>query len=156
MHNHEPENYECPFCAIVDGKFGKINSPDDIVLQNKFITAYISPQWWPNIEGNVIIIPNKHFENLYDLPNEYGHAIFDAEKAIAIAFKEVYKSDGVSTRQHNEPAGHQEVWHYHLHVFPRYTNDNLYTNHEKSRYVSVEERKPYADKLKEYFKNHNI
>ncbi len=154
MYNHEPKDYQCPFCHLVKGEPDEINSLNDIVLQNELITAYVSPKWWPNIKGNVLIIPNKHFENLYDLPDEYGHAVFDAQKAIAIALKEVYKCDGTSTRQHNEPAGHQEVWHYHLHVFPRYKGDNLYLNAEKSRYVSKEERKPYAEKLRKYFEEH--
>jgi diadenosine tetraphosphate (Ap4A) HIT family hydrolase len=35
-------------------------------------------------------------------------------------------ADGTSTRQHNEPAGNQDVWHYHEHVFPRYDGDELY------------------------------
>jgi histidine triad (HIT) family protein len=34
--------------------------------------------------------------------------------------------EGISTRQHNGPVGNQDVWHYHLHVFPRYSNDGLY------------------------------
>jgi len=40
--------------------------------------------------------------------------------------KQAWKCDGVSTRQHNEPAGNQDVWHYHMHVFPRWDNDDLY------------------------------
>lgn len=51
-------------------------------------------------------------------------------------------------RQHNEPDGNQDVWHFHVHVFPRYAGDNLYTNHENKRFVSLAERKVYADRLK--------
>lgn len=40
--------------------------------------------------------------------------------------KQAFGCDGVSTRQHNEPAGDQDVWHFHLHVFPRWTGDDLY------------------------------
>ncbi len=88
------------------------------------MTASVSPRWWPNNPGNIIIVPNQHFEHIYDLPTRYAHCIQDTAKEVAIAFKEVYKCDGVSTRQHNEPAGGQDVWHYHLHVFPRYEGDN--------------------------------
>lgn len=41
--------------------------------------------------------------------------------------KAAYGCDGVSTRQHNEPAGDQDVWHYHLHVVPRWHGDALDT-----------------------------
>lgn len=65
----------------------------------------------------------------------------------------MYKCDGVSSRQHNEPCGNQDVWHYHLHVFPRYKDDNLYlTNRELSK---PEERIEYADRLKDYFRRIN-
>ena len=40
--------------------------------------------------------------------------------------KTAFGCPGVSTRQHNEPAGNQDVWHYHVHVFPRWHGDRLY------------------------------
>ena len=85
------------------------------------------------------------------MPEEIGHKIFDMSKKIAVAFKGTYKCDGTSTRQHNEPAGNQDVFHFHLHVFPRYEGDNLYLNHENTYWPSSGEKKPYANKLKEYF-----
>ena len=66
--------------------------------------------------------------------------------ALALAFKAAYRCDGVSTRQHNEPAGNQDVWHYHLHVFPRYAGDDLY--HLSPALMPVEERARYAAKLR--------
>jgi histidine triad (HIT) family protein len=153
MHNHAPKDYECPMCLIVNGKdnpdvFAKVS---DTFYKDEFITAFIGGKWWDANKGLPIIIPNKHFENLYDIDEEYGHKIFDFSKKLAIALKEIYKCDGVSTRQHNEPAGNQDVWHYHLHVTPRYENDDLYLKDDKKYWVSEEERKPYVEKLKEYF-----
>jgi hypothetical protein len=55
--------------------------------------------------------------------------------------------EGISTRQHNEPAGHQDVWHLHVHVFPRSTDDRLYEQHRSTRWVTPDERLPYADRL---------
>lgn len=153
MYNHEPENYKCPFCLIVEGTENEhvLTKQADIIYKDEFITAFISAGWWKNNKGHVIIIPNKHFENIYDLPSEYAHKIHDLEKKVAIALKEVYKCDGVSSRQHNEPSGDQDVWHYHLHVFPRYKNDNLYKNARE--YSDAKERIEYANKLKNYFDN---
>jgi histidine triad (HIT) family protein len=75
---------------------------------------------------------------------------------VAIAFKEVYAAEGTSTRQHNEPAGYQEVWHYHLHVFPRYNKDYLNDLTFQRRLTTFEERRPYAEKLKRYFDGKRI
>ena len=58
--------------------------------------------------------------------------------------------DGVSSRQHNEPAGNQDVWHYHLHVFPRWENDKLYF--ERRHSTSPEQRRPYAEKLRAWLR----
>lgn len=60
----------------------------------------------------------------------------------------VWQHDGTSTRQHNEPAGYQDVWHLHVHVFPRYDGDRLYERHEEKRWASPAERAPYAAKLR--------
>src|SRR5216684_1420594 len=141
MFNHAPHDYPCPFCLLVQGGEGKYNSQQDFVYQ----------QWWPNNPGNVIIVTNQHFEHIYDLPARYAHPVQDVAKEIAIAFKVVYKCDGVSTRQHNEPAGGQDVWHYHLHIFPRYEGDNLYLSSADKDFVPLEKRIAYAERLREYF-----
>lgn len=152
MYNHAPKNYKCPLCILVKKQDTGVTNADDIIYQDKLITAFIAGKWWLTNPGHVIIIPNKHFENLYDIDEKYLNAAHNFSKKVAIAFKKVYKSDGTSTRQHNEPAGNQDVFHFHLHVFPRYKDDKLYQNHEKTKWPSNAERKPYAQKLRKYFK----
>ena len=58
-----------------------------------------------------------------------------------------YDCAGISTRQHNEPAGGQDVWHLHVHVFPRHVDDRLYERHRETCWAPPEEREPYADRL---------
>lgn len=152
MFNNEPENYECPFCNFVAGNETEYNSKDDIIFENDYVLAFISPKWWVNNPGNVIVIPKKHIEHIYDIDEELLAKVQIAGKYIAMAIKETYGSDGVSFRQHNELAGNQDVWHYHLHIFPRWKGDDLYLNYENKSFVPREERKQYADKLKSYFK----
>jgi len=74
----------------------------------------------------------------------------DADIA-AFAFKQIYRCGGVSSWQHNEPAGYQDVWHYHLHVFPRCEGDALYQCEREA--LPPQERKAYAEKLRRYFEN---
>ena len=57
-----------------------------------------------------------------------------------------YDCAGISTRQHNEPAGNQDVWHLHVHVFPRHHDDRLYEQHLATRWVTPSEREPYAER----------
>lgn len=155
MFNHAPENYLCPFCLLVQGVEGPDvwSVQDDIIYRDGKVTALISSHQWPNNHGNVIIVPNEHFENIYDLPAPYALDIHRVAKQIALAMKMVYACDGVSTRQHNEPAGNQDVWHYHLHVTPRYKDDRFYLTSREP--MPAHERAKHAARLREYLIEHS-
>jgi histidine triad (HIT) family protein len=154
MFSHEPKDYSCPFCNFLAGKITDYNKPEDIVYKNKSVTAFIAPTEWFNNMGNVLVIPNVHYENIYDIPDEEITEVYEAVKKIAIAIRLTYGCDGISTGQHNEPAGDQEVYHFHTHVFPRYVDDELYLSHGKRGFVDAATRAPYAKKLRAYFAEH--
>jgi histidine triad (HIT) family protein len=152
VYNHAPDGYDCPFCRLASGRDTALSSQDDVVWRDESVTAFMASAWWPNNKGHVLIVPNRHYENVFDLPPELGAPIQHITQRIAIAFKKLYGCDGVSTRQHNEPAGNQDVWHYHLHVYPRYDGDNLYLTRRGTS--TPEDRLPYALKLREYLGIH--
>lgn len=124
MHNHAPPGYRCPFCRNVTT--GESDLPLAIVHRNEDVFVKMNPKWWPRNPGAVLVIPVDHHENVYDLPRRLAIPIQRAVRNAAVAMKSAYGCDGVSTRQHNEPAGNQDVWHYHVHVFPRFAGDELY------------------------------
>jgi histidine triad (HIT) family protein len=149
LHSHEPEGYQCPFCCIVAGQDdGQYTRQTDIVFQDSIVTAFIAAAWWPANAGHVLVIPNGHYESIYDIPDDVLGAVQVVGKRIALALKAAYGCDGTSFRQHNEPHGDQEVWHYHLHVFPRYAGDDLYLRSNEKRYTTPAERASYAEKLR--------
>ena len=150
MYSHKPKDYECPFCRIVSGieKANKGTKQRDIIYQNEHVTAFIASKWWPNNKGHVLVVPNEHFENIYELPAEMAAEIHRVTQLVAIGMKNTYNCDGISTRQHNEPAGNQDVWHYHLHVYPRYEDDNLYMT--KGYYTEPDDRPYYSEKLRSW------
>jgi len=154
MYNHAPKDYDCPLCRIVKKQENPVTSHRDVVLKNNLATAFISGKWTVTNPGHVIVIPNEHFENLYDIEEKYLHAVASMSKEIAIALKKTYGCDGVSTKQHNEPEGNQDVWHLHLHVFPRYKDDKFYENHHNTKWTTEDERRPYVEKLRKYFNYH--
>jgi histidine triad (HIT) family protein len=148
--SHEPPGYECPVCLLAAGLDTARNRQGDIVRRTSGAMAFISPRWWPRNHGHVVVVPIRHYENLYSLPARAGHAVHDLVREIAIAIRQTYGCDGISTRQHNEPAGNQDVWHYHVHVFPRYAGDQLYASAPYPDMVAAELRLPYADRLRGY------
>lgn len=149
-YSHAPEGYECPFCQVAAGvdRPGRGTKQRDIVYRSDHVTAFIATKWWPNNKGHVLVVPNVHFENIFDLPVEYAAEIHRGAQLVARAMKHTYSCHGISTRQHNEPAGHQDVWHYHLHVYPRYADDQLYLT--VGAPTEPVEREPYADRLRDW------
>ena len=148
---HEPAGYICPFCRLAAGGEDQLNSQSDIVRRTTGAMAFVAPRWWPNNPGHVLVVPIGHHENLYDLPVEAGHDVHDLVREVALAIRGTYGCDGVSTRQHNEPAGNQDVWHYHVHVFPRHVGDDLYRMQPSPHRASAEQRLVYADRLRGYW-----
>jgi histidine triad (HIT) family protein len=148
MYNHTPDRYLCPFCLLVQGieNEGAFSVQSDIIYQDGSVTALIGSHQWPNNHGNVLIVPNEHFENIYELPVDYAIDIHRVARLVAIAMKLAYRCAGVSTRQHNEPSGSQDVWHYHLHVTPRYRDDDFYTT--RRELMAVAKRAMHAEKIR--------
>jgi histidine triad (HIT) family protein len=148
VHGHSPPEYRCPFCDVVGGLETEWNSQADVVWRDEMTTAFISPKWWEPSPGHVIVVPNDHFENLYDIPEETLAAVYATAKRIALGLRAAYHCEGTSTRQHNEPGGGQDVWHFHVHVFPRGREDRLYESNARTHWPGPEERLPYAKVLR--------
>jgi histidine triad (HIT) family protein len=134
MIRHAPDGYRCPICALLRGR--RIDAfidgghvvwgAEHVLRADDDVAIVMNVMWWGRNEGSVIVVPREHYENVYDLPVELGFPLQRAVHDTAIAMRRSYGCAGVSTRQHNEPAGDQEVWHYHVHVVPRFENDGLY------------------------------
>lgn len=153
MPHHAPENYHCPICLANQGieNTDTLLKQADLVFRDELVSAWINSFWIGKNVGHVIIVPNEHYENLYDVPDEIGCRIFKISKLISKAIKQTYHCDGITLRQNNEPAGDQHAFHYHLHVFPRYSQDNFNQRlAEKSKLSEPIERIKYAEKLRYY------
>lgn len=156
MKTNAPQGYICPICVGNKG----IESEDtllkqaDLVFRDELVSVWINSFWIKGNEGHVIIVPNEHFETIYDLPDTLGHKIFDLSKVLSTVLKEVYDCSGITIRQNNEPDGDQHAFHYHLHVFPRYKNDTFNQELTKKSYLSdPKDRGKFVGKIKNYLAN---
>ncbi len=150
MYNHAPENYKCPICLGVSG----IENEDtllkqaDLIFKDDLVSVFLNSFWIDTAKGHVIVVPNEHYENIFDLPNEVGRRVFEVTKRVSLAMKDAYKCDGITIRQNNEPASDQHAFHYHQHIFPRYDGDLFNINMTKKSILSEPiERLEYAKKL---------
>ena len=122
---HAPPGYPCPFCRLAATL--ETTTPDPaVVLIEPRVFAVLPLHHYGNIRGNCLVVPRNHHENVFDIPPDLGADILRATRLLAEAMQVAFACEGISTRQHNGPAGDQDVWHYHQHVFPRYSGDGLW------------------------------
>ena len=125
---------------------------EGIIYADDHVFAIVARHNWKIVKLNTLVIPRRHIENLYGLPNEFALPIHRLSRALARAIRAVTNCDGISVRQNNEPWGSQDIWHYHMHVTPRYENDEFYELYH-SHQVNVEAGRQ-AKELAEFLKQH--
>ena len=109
---------ECIFCAIVEGKI-----PSAKVYENEQVFAFMDIA--PANPGHLLVIPKQHYRNIFDMPADVGSKIMEAAIPLAAAIRETLNPDGLNLFQSNEPAAFQTVFHFHLHLIPRWEGDPL-------------------------------
>lgn len=123
MSLHAPPGYSCPFCRNTRGE--PAEHPLEVVYRDDDVFVKMNPKWRPRNPGSLLVIPIRHIENIYELPPDLGCALITATRSAAMALKGAFGCEGVSVRQHNEPAGGQDVWHFHIHVIARRLGDDF-------------------------------
>jgi histidine triad (HIT) family protein len=146
-----PAGYQCPFCHLAATLSAPTLEPA-IVLVEPRVFAFVPLHHYAGIRGNCLIAPRAHYENALDIPDELGGDFFRATRLIANAMQDALGCEGISTRQHNGPAGNQDVWHYHLHVFPRFHDDGLYGG--DAALYGPQERLEVANRLRGALEKH--
>ena len=107
----------CIFCKIINGEI-----PSYVVYEDDIVKAFLDVN--PEANGHTLIVPKKHYVDLYDIPNEVLSHIMDVAKKIGKLYEEKLNLDGFTLFQNNGLP--QEVKHFHLHVRPSYKeNDKL-------------------------------
>ncbi|MCP4423611.1 MAG: HIT domain-containing protein [Chloroflexi bacterium] len=109
---------DCVFCNILSGDL-----PAHFVYEDDLVVAFLSLEQ-PN-PYKVLVIPRTHVAMIYDLNDEQAAAIFQATVKIARGVRAASNCDGMNLVQSNGKAGQQDVFHFHLHIVPRFVNDDI-------------------------------
>jgi histidine triad (HIT) family protein len=114
---------ECIFCQIVQKK-----ASANIVYEDEHVIAFLSNH--PVNPGHTLIVPKKHYINIYDIPElEVGH-LFQVARQVAIAVRDALPAEGIRVVQNNGVLAGQVVFHLHVHVIPmkahNVCNDKVY------------------------------
>ena len=104
---------DCIFCKIVNGEI-----PSAKVFENENVVAFLDIS--QVTKGHTLIIPKVHKENVFELTPEIAQQIFEVVPKIANALKTTYNPVGMNLVNNNGEKAGQTVFHYHLHLIPRY------------------------------------
>ena len=108
----------CPFCRIVRG-----DEPALLIYDDATSIAFLDRD--PAAEGHTLVVPRMHSRNLFDVEPASADALFSSAVRVARLLNSALHPDGLTMIQTNEPAGWQSVFHFHLHLVPRWKGDNL-------------------------------
>ena len=73
--------------------------------------------------GHTLVIPKKHYENIYEIPEEEISQLYKRVKKIAKAVKTAVEAEGIRIIQNNDKAAGQVIFHMHVHIIPMYNKD---------------------------------
>lgn len=106
------------FARILRGEL-----PAHRVYENDAVVAILDAM--PQSDGHTLILPRARAENLFDLDDTAAVATVRAAKVIAAGLRQAFRPDGITLMQFNGAAAGQTVFHFHLHLIPRYENRPL-------------------------------
>lgn len=132
----------CIFCKLANGDI-----PTNTIYEDDMFNVILDAA--PAAKGHALILPKNHYANLYEIDTEVAGEAMKLAKKMAIHMTEVLGCDGFNLVQNNGEVAGQTVFHFHLHLIPRYKgmkNDDILTwSHET---FSEEEMKEICESLK--------
>lgn len=102
---------ECVFCKIIQGQ-----APASKVYEDEQVIAFLSNR--PVNEGHTLVVPKKHYENIYEIPEAEAGYLFMITKRIAQSVRDATETKGIRIVQNNGWAAGQVIFHLHVHVIP--------------------------------------
>ncbi|MBS6734864.1 MAG: HIT family protein [Clostridiales bacterium] len=108
----------CIFCKIASGEIPAATLYEDDLFR-------VILDLGPASKGHALILPKNHYANLYEIPDELVGKAMVLAKKMGTALKEALGCDGLNVVQNNGEAAGQTVFHFHMHLIPRYQDDQV-------------------------------
>jgi len=126
---------DCIFCRII-----RKEAPASFVFEDDCVVAFLTNR--PVNEGHTLVIPKKHYENIYDIPEDDIAYLFKIVKRVAHAVRDAMAAEGVRVVQNNGWAAGQVIFHFHVHVIPMKPHEGF--SHGKAYRDQTQGRMPEA------------
>lgn len=129
----------CIFCKIADGEI-----PAATLYEDEDFRVILD--LGPASKGHALILPKAHAANIYELPDELAGKAMILAKKMACKMTEALKCDGFNIVQNNGETAGQTVFHFHMHLIPRYKGDQIGLSWTPGK-LSEDEREEILAKL---------
>jgi len=131
---------DCVFCKIAQG-----GEQTNRVYEDKDVMAILDAR--PINEGHTLVIPKKHYQNIFEIPDDEIAVLFKVVKKVAAAIMKSEKAEGIRIVQNNGSAAHQIIFHLHVHVIPEYEGQE---SHRFRETPSQSELERVATKIRKF------
>ncbi|MEZ3433530.1 MAG: HIT family protein [Lachnospiraceae bacterium] len=108
----------CIFCKLANGEI-----PTATLYEDADFRVILDAN--PASKGHALILPKEHYKNLYELDDELAAKALVLAKKMIIKLTDVLGCDGYNVVQNNGETAGQTVFHFHMHLIPRYKGDNV-------------------------------
>ena len=112
----EMTDKDCIFCKIAGGSI-----PSSTVYEDEQFRVILDLS--PATKGHALILPKQHYANIFEIDEHVLKDLIVLAKKVATAMKETLNCDGVNIVQNNGEVAGQTVFHFHMHIIPRYKDD---------------------------------
>lgn len=131
----------CIFCKIANGEI-----PSATLYEDEDFRVILDLS--PASKGHALILPKEHFADLYELDDDIAARVLVVAKKVISKMTDVLKCDGYNLIQNNHEAAGQTVMHFHMHLIPRYSDDNVGLTWEMGK-LSDADRDEIVEKMNE-------
>ncbi len=130
----------CIFCKLANGVF-----ETNTIYEDDLVRVILDAS--PATKGHALVLPKEHYRNLFDLDEKYAAHVLVVAKKIANVMKDTLGCTGLNIMQNNEAVAGQTVFHFHLHIIPRYDDDNLNLTFNDPAPIDKDVAKELCEKL---------
>ncbi|MGI6010157.1 MAG: HIT family protein [Ruminococcus sp.] len=109
---------DCIFCKIANGEI-----PSATLYEDEKFRVILD--LGPASKGHALILPKKHYADIYEIEDETAASAMVLAKKMAAAMTRALGCSGFNVVQNNGASAGQTVFHFHIHLIPRYDNDNV-------------------------------
>lgn len=106
----------CIFCKLANGEIPTMSLYEDEDFNVIFDAG-------PATSGHALILPKDHYKNVFEIEEEVQAKAYKLAKKLAPVLTDVFGADGLNILQNNNEAAGQTVFHFHIHLIPRYNGD---------------------------------